>query len=115
MTGHKAYRPRRAGKFVMREAPDYVLACHDDGGATRSRYTVFLGGRFWWPKLGRNVQYLRLSAAPGERGKRVPHGLAPSDGREAFGARVAWVELPMLVRSYVVWWATSNNREGNKQ
>jgi len=96
-----AYRPRRSSKRWTESAPEYVLACYDNGGKTCDRYTVLFGGSQWEPELGRNVFYLGISGAPTHPQGFSQWGEMPAYNRAACGKHVRWLDLPEHIRQHV--------------
>lgn len=103
------YRPRRAGKRWLTDAPKYVLDCFDNRGQTADRYTVLM----YWPELEGNVTVLGMSGAPTH-----PQGVSmwsEYHGRELAGYRyreghhrLKWSDLPSEIRRHVISRATEN-------
>jgi hypothetical protein len=91
----------------MEGAPEFILSCHDNGGKTADRYTVYFGGSMYSEQLGRNVQYLGMSAYPTHPQGISQWGEAPAAFREASGKKVRWQDLPETIRQHVVARATS--------
>jgi hypothetical protein len=96
----KAYRPRRSSARWLENAPEYVLACFDNGGKTCDRYTVMLGGSMWGPEMGRNVHYLAMSHAPTQGFSQF--GEMPAHNRRGFGRHIRWLDLPNHIRQHVI-------------
>lgn len=108
MSHHHSYKPRRASKRWLDQAPEYILDCFDNKGKTADRYTVLFGGTLFEPKLlkERKVMFLGLSEAPS-------HPMGVSMWGECDAAwrpshqRVRWLDLPENVRNHVIARATS--------
>lgn len=66
MTDYARYRPRRSAARWLEGAPDYVIACYDNGGRSADRYTVLFGGDLWSP------DYARMNAEAGMDPRLVP-------------------------------------------
>lgn len=60
------YKPRRANKRWLEEAPEYVLDVFDNKGKSADRYTVLFGGSLFDPRMlrERKVHYLGMSDDP---------------------------------------------------
>jgi hypothetical protein len=94
----RAYTPRRANARWLEGAPEYVLSCHDDGGKTIDRYTVYIGGTLHEPGT-REVSYLAMSGAPTH-----PQGFSQwgeHAGCHRVPGRVRWLDLPENIREHV--------------
>jgi len=104
------YRPRRAGKRWLNNAPAYVLDIWDNGGKTCDRYTVF----FWdnnapadkrWETY---IPYLGMSDNPthpqgfSQFGEIRAHERAQGAYRKAWGKRIAWDSLPEHIQRHVI-------------
>jgi hypothetical protein len=101
------YRPRRSSKRWTEKAPEYVLACYDNGGKTCDRYTVLFGGTLWEPSMGRMVSCLMMSNAPSHpMGVSMWDEISASD-RACLGKHVRWLDLPEYIRNHVVARATA--------
>lgn len=104
---HSKYRPRRALKRWLEEAPEYILDCFDNKGKTADRYTVLFGGSLLEESLleKRKVFYLGMSSAPTN-----PQGVSMWGECEAAWRpshqRVRWLDLPEHIRKHVVARAT---------
>lgn len=109
----KAYQPKRSSKRWTEGAPEYVLACYDNGGldnkrtGTVDRYTVMFGGSLWNPEMGRNVYHLDMSDAPSHPQGFSQWGEMPASSRTGFGKHVRWLDLPERIRRHVVSRATA--------
>ena len=109
-----AYRPRRSGARWMQDAPEYVLACYDNGGpdnkrgGTVDRYTVMFGGSLWNPEMGRTVFHLDMSNSPSHPQGYSQWGEMPASSRTGFGKHVRWLDLPEHIREHVVRRATQD-------
>lgn len=101
------YRPRRATKRWQESAPEYVLDCFDNKGATVDRYTVLFGGSLLEPALlkNREVYYLGMSDAPTHPQGFSQWGECSATWRPAH-QRVRWLDLPEHIRKHVVARAT---------
>lgn len=108
--GRNSYRPRRASKKWLEDAPDYVLACYDFGKDKGvDRYTVLFGGDLWEPSMGSTVQALCLSENPCTRfGVRIWNEYNARQ-RSNFGKPVKWLALPECVRECVISCATEDD------
>ena len=100
------YQPKRAAARWTKDAPEFVLACYDNGGKTCDRYTVLFGGSQWEPGMGRTVFYLGMSGAPTHPQGFSQWGEMPAYNRAACGRHIAWLDLPENIRSHVVARAT---------
>lgn len=96
------YQPRRASKRWLEGAPDYVLSAHDNGGKTFDRYTVYFGGPFYEPRMGRRVQFIGMSASPTHPQGFSQWGEAPSYRRDVSGRKIRWLDLPEHIRRHVI-------------
>jgi hypothetical protein len=123
------YKPRRANKRWLEGAPEYVLSCHDNGGKTHDRYTVFFGGSLQhtpapWIKGAEctnpgnfPINYLALSKNPFD----PQSGFCQSGEMLAYeraqfmnsplGRKCRWLDLPEDVRQAVVNWATVEEQQ----
>lgn len=102
-----AYRPRRSSQRWLQDAPEYVLACYDNGGKTADRYTVMFGGSLWYPEMGRKVFYLGMSGAPTHPQGFSQWGEMPADNRPSSREHVRWLDLPEHIRAHVIARATT--------
>lgn len=100
------YRPRRSSARWLQDAPEFILACYDNGGKTCDRYTVQFGGTLWEPGLGRNVFYLGMSNSPTHPQGFSQWGEMPATNRTGFGKKVRWLDLPDHIRKHVMARAT---------
>lgn len=100
------YQPKRSRAKFSEGAPEYVLACYDNGGKTCDRYTVLFGGSLWEPAMGRDVSYLGMSGAPTHPQGFSMWGEMPSGNRAACGKHVRWLDLPEHIRTHVIARAT---------
>lgn len=96
------YQPKRSRKRWLEQAPEYVLACYDNGGKTADRYTVLFGGSHWEPRMGRNVAYLGMSGAPTHPQGFSQWGEMPAHNRSACGKHVRWLDFPENIRKHVI-------------
>jgi len=101
------YRPRRSSQRWTKDAPEYILACYDNGGpdsrgGTVDRYTVMFGGSLWEPAMGRNVHYLSMSDAPTHPQGFSMWGEMPAANRDYCGKHIRWLDLPEHIRKHVV-------------
>ncbi len=101
------YRPKRSSARWTEEAPEYVLACYDNGGRTCDRYTVMFGGSLWDASMGRTVYYLGMSGAPTHPQGFSQWGEMPARNRTGSGKHVRWLDLPENIRKHVIARATS--------
>ncbi len=99
----RTYRPRRAAKRWLEDAPEYVLDCFDNKGQTIDRYTVLFGGTLFDPGLlkQRIVHYLGMSEAPTHPQGFSMWGECPASWRPAH-RRVRWLDLPEHIREHVI-------------
>jgi hypothetical protein len=107
----RPYKPRRAGKRWLQDAPSYILDVFDDK-RTIDRYTVFLGGD-WILQLNDDtwLQYIGMSGAP-----EHPQGFSQFGELRAHEAanyryrnghyRIKWNDLPEHIRKHVIARAT---------
>jgi hypothetical protein len=113
------FRPKRSAARWLKEAPECVIACYDNGGRTADRYTVVFGGSLWdtgyaranWqagldPRL---TQSLSMSENPTH-----PQGVSmwsqclrapPGPAR-----KVNWLDLPEHIRAHVLLRANAANK-----
>lgn len=96
------YQPKRASKRWTEGAPEYVLACYDNGGKTVDRYTVLFGGTLWSEDMGRTVNYLGMSGSPTHPQGFSQWGEMPAHNRSACGKHVRWLDLPEHIRQHVI-------------
>lgn len=89
------YQPKRSSPRWLEDAPEYVLACYDDGGKSIDRYTVLYGAPFWDESMGRTVPYVAMNAAPFHPQGFGQHGEMPSHNRAALGHKVRFKDLPI--------------------
>lgn len=106
----ESFRPRRSAARWLESAPEYVVACYDNGGRSADRYTVLFGGSLWTPDYAeanercrrdpRLIQCLGMSDAP-----EHPQGVSlwgdALRGRH-LGRKVRWLDLPEHIRCHVV-------------
>lgn len=102
-----SYRPRRASQRWVEGAPEYVLSCHDSGGKTADRFTVYFGGTMYEEVMGRNVHYLAMSINPTFPLGFSQWGEASAACREASGKKIRWMDLPENIRNHVIHRATA--------
>jgi hypothetical protein len=103
------YRPRRSSKRWLEQAPEYVLACYDNGGLTADRYTILFGDSMWEPEMGRNVFYLTMSSVPNHPQGVSMWGEMPANNRQACGKHVRWLDLPDNIREHTLHRATEGD------
>lgn len=97
----KTYRPRRAGKHWLENAPEYILDIFDHGQFA-DRYTILFGGSLFDPSLletGR-VYSLGLSERPDSPGGVSLWGSCPATWRPA-RHRITWDDLPENVKEHI--------------
>lgn len=99
------YRPKRASKRWLENAPDYILSVHDNPKYA-DRYTVFFCGHLWGESMGRTVQYLAMSSNPTHPQGISMWGETLSCNREASGRKIRWMDLPENIRKHVIMRAT---------
>lgn len=103
----RKYRPRRAGKRWLEDAPEYILDCFDNKDRTFDRYTVLFGGSLLDEDLlsKRKVAYLGMSHNP-----TSPQGFSMCGECDAAWRpshnRVRWLDLPEHIRKHVIARAT---------
>lgn len=102
------YRPRRATKRWMKDAPEYILDCFDNKGKTMDRYTILLGGSMLEDSLlkSRKVHFLGLSDNPSHPMGISQWGEIEASYRPAH-QRVKWMDLPENIRKHVTARVTS--------
>lgn len=108
----RPYRPRRAAKRWLLDAPEYVLDCFDNRGKTTDRYTVLFGGSLFVPhllKVGR-VFCLDMSEAPTHPQGYSQWGQCLASWRPAH-QRVRWLDLPEHIRNHVISRVKEDNGE----
>lgn len=99
------YRPRRAAKRWLEEAPEYILDCFDNKDKTADRYTILFGGSLLDPALlkWRRVYMLCLNDMPTHPCYGVSMwGEVEATYRPAHH-RVRWLDLPENVREHIMW------------
>ena len=96
------YQPKRSRKHWTESAPEYVLACYDNGGKTCDRYTVLFGGSHWDEGMGRNVAFLGMSGDPHSPLGFSQWGEMCSSNRANCGKHVRWLDLPEHIRAHVI-------------
>jgi len=96
--------PKRTNKRWLEDAPEYVLACYDNGGETCDRYTVLIGGSLHDEDLNKtySVQYLGMSDAPTHPQGFSQWGEMPRGNGRACGKKVRWLDLPEHIRRHTV-------------
>ena len=101
------YQPKRSRAKFSESAPEYVLACYDNGEKTCDRYTVLFCGSLWDESMGRTVSYLAMSGAPTHPQGFSQCGEMPAFNRAACGKHVRWLDLPVHIRAHVIMRAAS--------
>ena len=110
MTDFSRFRPRRSRRRWLEQAPEYVVACYDNGGESCDRYTVMFGSPLWTP------DYARLNSESGLDPRLIPclfmseapsHPQGVSIWSEArrgphLGRKVRWLDLPENIRQHTV-------------
>lgn len=101
-----SYRPRRT---TDADAPEYVLACYDNGGKTADRYTVLIGGTLTEPTVAaaRRVEFLGMSDAPTHPQGFSQWGECQAFDRKVHGRHIRWADFPAHIRSHIVARCTS--------
>ena len=100
----RPYKPRRAGKRWLEEAPEYILDVFDNRGKTADRYTVLFGGSMLEDLLlkNRKVYYLGMSSYP----THPWFGVSMWGECEALWRpshqRIRWLDLPEHIRKHVI-------------
>lgn len=104
---HRPYKPRRASKRWLEEAPEYILDVFDNKGKTADRYTVLFGGSMLDPWLlkDREVHYLGLSSNPTSPLGVSMFGECDAAWRPSHW-RIRWLDLPEHIRNHVIRRAT---------
>lgn len=110
MRDYTEFRPKRSAKRWLANAPEYVIACYDNGGKTVDRYTILFGGSLWTPDYARlNAECYRnprLTLCLGMSGSPTsPQGV--SMWGEALrgphlGKKVTWDSLPENIKTHTV-------------
>lgn len=102
----KKYRPRRATKRWLKDAPEYILDCFDNKH-TLDRYTVLFGGSLLVDDLlaKRKVFYLGMSDNPTSPQGFSMWGECDAAWRPSHN-RVRWLDLPEHIRKHVIARAT---------
>lgn len=97
------WKPRRAGRRWLENAPEYVLDCFDNKGKTADRYTVLFGGSLLEDSLlrARKNFYLGMSDAPTSTQGVSMWGECDAAWRPSH-ERVRWVDLPAHIRKHVI-------------
>ena len=96
---NRKYQPKRSTQRWLKGAPDYILACYDNGGKTIDRYAILFGGKLWHPEMGRNVQILFLGDNIGPQGVSM-WGEAPASYR-TYGKKIRWADLPKKLKKHI--------------
>lgn len=101
------YRPRRANKRWLEDAPEYVLDVFDNRGKTADRYMVLFGGSLLEPALlkHRKVFCLDMSEQPSHPQGVSMWGECPASFRPHH-QRIRWLDLPENIRKHVIARAT---------
>lgn len=115
MGTYASYKPKHSSKRWLEGAPEYVIACYDNGGRTTDRYSVLFGGSLWDEDYARAnaechrdprlVQCLLMSGAPTH-----PQGVsiwADCLRGPHLGRKVRWLDLPEHIRTHAVSRATA--------
>lgn len=102
----RTYRPRRANKRWMENAPDYILSCHDNKGKTCDRYTVFFLGKLWPLPDSPKTDVMGINMSPNPTS---PQGVCisftgNSHLRERCGKKIKWMDLPEEIRKTAIRW-----------
>lgn len=95
------YRPRRATKRWLEDAPEYILDCFK-GDYT---YWVLFGGTLLDPHLlkDRKVHMLEVNDMPTHPWFGVSMWGEVEAGYRPAHRRVRWLDLPQNVRQHIVW------------
>ena len=103
------YRPKRAAQRWLHGAPEYVVACYDNGGSVADRYAVIFGGSLWTPayaeeseRCGRDP-YLTPALAMSEHPSH-PDGMSlwgDAVPGPHLGRQIRWLDLPLQIRLHV--------------
>ena len=106
----RTYKPRRAGKRWLKDAPEYILDVFDDPRPC-DRYTVLFGGSLLnYTQDGAKtvwIDYLGMSGSPTHpQGFSQCGELTPCEAvayRYRNGRfRVKWLDLPEAIRKHVI-------------
>ena len=104
----RPYKPRRASKLWLEEAPEYILDVFDNKGKTADRYTVLFGGSMLEDSLleSRKVYLLGMSDDPAHPWYGVSMwGDCDAAWRPSHW-RTRWLDLPEHIRNHVIRRAT---------
>ena len=101
---HRPYKPRRAGKRWLEEAPEYILDVFDNKGKTADRYTVLFGGSMFDPRMlkERTVHYLGMSSDPTHPWFGVSMWGECDAAWRPSHERIRWLDLPEHIRNHVI-------------
>ena len=102
---HRPYKPRRAGKRWLEEAPEYILDVFDNKGKTIDRYTVLFGGSMLEDSLveSRKVYCLDMSSDPTHPWFGVSMWGECDAAWRPSHERIRWLDLPEHIRKHVIW------------
>ena len=108
MTDYARFKPKRSAKRWLVGAPEYVVACYDNGGKTADRYTLLFGGSLWTPSYvkgnaecgidPRLIQGLQMSESPSS-----PQGVSIwGDCLRGphLGKKIPWSALPAHIQEH---------------
>lgn len=98
---HRPYKPRRAGKRWLEEAPEYILDVFDNKGKTADRYTVLFGGSMFDPRMLQDRKVLFM----GMNDNTYYWGECDASWRPS-RERIRWLDLPEHIRNHVIRRAT---------
>ena len=96
------YRPRRANKRWMKDAPDYILSVHDHPNFV-DRYTIYFvpNTNDYTNRADCDILYLACNDSPTHPQGFSMFGAVNATQRQ-LDHRVKWLDLPENVRKHVM-------------
>lgn len=94
------YRPRRAPRKYVQDAPDIVLSIHDAGVNGRERFSICLGGPFLDDVLVTKYQKLHVIHSS-EYGSSYWGEIDARTRTQRLGKLISWHDLPLEVKNAV--------------
>ena len=96
------YRPRRANKRWMKDAPDFILSVHDDPRFA-DRYTIYFvpDKEDYTSRVDCSILYLGCSHTPDLLNSISMFGEVDCTQRQT-NRRIKWLDLPENVRKHVI-------------